>query len=60
MICYKDKTFCTFYRECKDGKTCDRSLTEDVQYQAKLWWKSNNPPICQFQNKPDCFVQSIN
>ena len=51
MICYKDITFCSFWKECKDGKTCWRALTEKVWDAAE----KEGLPICQFLDKPDCF-----
>lgn len=50
MMCYRDMTFCSFYKECAK-KDCYRALTEDVETRAKqfdLW-------ICQFVNHPKCF-----
>ena len=53
MICYGDMTFCTFWKECKDGKECNRALTEKVEQDAEKWMK--NAPICTFVEKPECF-----
>ena len=55
MICYRDKTFCNFYRRCKTGKTCHRALTQKVRIKAEEWMK--NAPICAFVDKPDCFEE---
>ena len=62
MICYKDMTFCSFWEECKEGKSCPRALTEKVEIEADRWWLSfhgstikNGAPICQFVKKPECF-----
>jgi len=53
MICYRDMTFCPFWEECKEGETCHRALTKEIQYKAdKL-----SLPICTFVDKPDCFVE---
>lgn len=30
MMCYKDKWWCSFYKDCYNAKTCDRALTEEV------------------------------
>ena len=60
MICYRDMTFCPFYKEC--GDVCNRALTPEVEKGAELWWKSfksDDPaPICQFAEKPDCCKES--
>lgn len=53
MSCYKDKTFCPFYKTCKDGAGCDRALTEEVKAAAERWMK--DAPICMFADKPDCY-----
>jgi hypothetical protein len=53
MICYRDMTFCPFYIDCKKGKKCERALTEEVRQKAAEWLE--DPPICVFANKPDCF-----
>ena len=53
MICYKDMTFCTFYKECDNAKTCHRPLTPKVAKLAEEF----GLPICQFTDKPECFVE---
>lgn len=55
MICYKDMTFCSYYKKCNDAKNCDRKLTPEVIKAAEEWMK--DPPICQFAEKPTCFVK---
>ena len=58
MICYKDKTFCPFYQNCKEGKTCDRALTPEVIDQAVKWWRGKGAPIAQYAEKPKCWKSS--
>lgn len=53
MMCYRDMTFCTFYKECSEGSGCYRALTEEVLEKAKKWMP--DPPICSFVDKPKCF-----
>jgi hypothetical protein len=64
MICYKDKTFCSFWERCRDGKECKRALTKECINQAKEWWKqftnSDDAPICQYTDKPECFESKEN
>lgn len=55
MICYKDMTFCPFYKSCKISRDCSRPLTPEVIRLAKHWWGGEDAPICQFTEKPDCF-----
>lgn len=61
MICYRDMTFCNFYKKCSRAKNCHRPLTEEVLKQAKNWWGSfqttSEPPISVYLEKPDCFKQ---
>lgn len=53
MICYRDMTFCGFWRECGAIKEtfCQRPLTEAVETNAKRV----GLPIAQFSDKPKCF-----
>ena len=61
-ICYMDKTFCKFYKDCKDGDGCVDALTEEVKQSAKKWWEGFNsinptPPIASHADKPSCFIK---
>lgn len=55
MICYKDTTFCPFHKNCDDGKTCSKALTEEVELDADMI----SLPICQFVDPPGCFKGSL-
>ena len=55
MICYRDMTFCTSWRGCKQGETCSRALTDDVEACAEKWWGKPGAPICLISGVPDCF-----
>lgn len=35
MMCYRDKTFCPFWKDCKNSGLCGRALTDDVEVGAK-------------------------
>lgn len=53
MMCYRDRIFCSFHEDCKDGKDCNRALTKEVEMDAlrkELF-------ISQFVDKPDCFEE---
>ena len=54
MICYKDVTFCNYWRECADASICNRpALTKQVEKEAE----KAGLPIASFGPvKPDCFV----
>lgn len=55
MICYRDITFCGFWENCSKGEGCSRVLTEEVIAAAEKWRGSENAPICQYVEEPDCF-----
>lgn len=55
MICYKDMTFCSYYKVCKKGFGCRRALTKEVVKRAEEWHGNTNPPISQFLETPECF-----
>ena len=66
MLCYRDRTFCSFYLDCRNanvnGGACTRPLTPEVSEAAKKWgnkiivdgerWEA---PIAQFLRKPHCW-----
>ncbi len=58
MICYKDKTFCPFYKNCKSGNNCIDALTPAVESAARRWWGGDGAPISMEANKPQCFLNS--
>lgn len=53
MICYKDMTFCAYYKSCKHGKTCHRALTDKVKDGALKAFLG----ISVFSVKPDCYEE---
>ena len=57
MLCFRDMTFCPFWRDCADGSACDRALTPKVFDQADRWWGGPEAPICEFVERPDCYVE---
>ena len=61
MLCYRDMTFCTYYKDCVDAGECPRPLTPEVQAAADKWWESfkseGGAPFSMFTNKPDCWVK---
>lgn len=64
MLCYEDKTFCEFYKDCRDQDTCSRPLTKEVEAAANEWWKSFDlpdvpTPISLYWNKPECHREQI-
>jgi len=60
MMCYRDRTWCQFWEECKDGGQCGRALTKDVKDAATRWWGNDNPPIATYVDKPECFKEKTN
>ena len=57
MLCYKDKTFCPFWKDCIDSPGCDRAFTPKVEVQAQIWWGlTNGPaPVSLYADTPDCY-----
>ena len=55
MMCFRDKTFCDFYKECKNGAECSRALTDEVKAEAVRWWGNELPPIARWTSPPHCF-----
>lgn len=53
MICYKDMTFCNYYKDCRMGNKCHRACTEEVLEAADKWWGKPGAPVCVFAKKPD-------
>lgn len=53
MFCYRDMTYCDYYRTCKDSENCHRPLTKKVKKDAEL----KNLSICQFVSKPNCYKE---
>jgi hypothetical protein len=56
MICYRDMTFCPFWRDCAKGETCPRALTDEVRESARKWLGKDHSPISQYVSEPHCFV----
>lgn len=54
-----DKTWCPFYQFCKDGATCGRAWTKEVQADAVKWWGGIDAPVAYYSNKPECFVDKV-
>jgi len=51
MMCYKDRCYCPFFKDCTQGDVCRRALTEEVLSDAMMV----NMPIDQFAERPECF-----
>ena len=53
MLCYKDRTFCSYYISCVHGSTCDRALTSEVRRRAR----EAGLDVSQFAGRPDCWKE---
>jgi hypothetical protein len=51
MLCYRDRTYCPFYNSCAKGPTCNRALTEEIEYKAQ----AAGLRVCRFIDHPECF-----
>jgi len=64
MICYKDRWWCQFYKDCKHGLDCPRALTPQIEEDADNWWKSfkieGHAPISTFITRQYCFEEKDN
>jgi len=57
MICFRDRCFCPFYKECWHGDDCRIALTSKVEKEADIWWGKPGAPIDIFVEKPICFKE---
>ena len=53
MMCYKDRVYCPFWKECKFGNGCHRALTTEVEELATQCGLL----ISRFGSKPNCFKE---
>jgi hypothetical protein len=59
MLCFMDKTYCT-YETCSKWIQCPRAFGVADKLKALAWWGKPDPPICVFADKPDCFEENEN
>lgn len=55
MLCYRDRTFCSYWRDCRHGKVCNSALTDEVAAAAD----AARLPISQFAEQPQCFLPPV-
>ena len=55
MICYKDRTFCLLWPECKHGENCPAKFDKAEQEKAFAWWGGKDAPVSFYSDKPECF-----
>lgn len=55
MICYRDKTYCSYYTDCAKGDNCRCALTPEIVEVAERI----KLPICQFAERPKCFEEIV-
>ena len=51
MLCYKDKTFCTYYETCAASEECTRKATPELLDEALAF----GLPVAVYGEKPSCF-----
>lgn len=51
MLCYKDMTFCKFYKSCISGKDCFRAYTSHVVDAAERF----EMPVSLYTVHPPCY-----
>lgn len=52
MLCYRDRTFCPYYRECAKGSDCTAALTPEIEEAARR----SGLLLASFLERPECFV----
>jgi len=55
MMCYKDKRWCSYHKNCSKGATCPDAFTDEVKARAIKWWGSKDAPVSLWTDKPNCF-----
>lgn len=45
MICYRDRSWCSFSHVCANEK-CHRHFGESELAAARSWWGGDDPPVC--------------
>jgi len=53
MICYRDKTFCPFWKDCESGEKCKIKFTEQIEKDAEEF----GLPVMVYTEKPECFIK---
>ena len=53
-MCYKDMTFCRWWRDCAKGCDCRRRLTDEVLIAAA----AAGLPVAQFSERPGCHEEA--
>lgn len=51
MMCYRDRTFCGFYTDCKYGGKCEWALTPKV----KAGVRASGFRLAEYTDKPECW-----
>ncbi len=51
---FRDRTWCTDMA-CEKFKTCDKSLTDKVDAEARTWWGKKDYPIMMFAGRIECY-----
>lgn len=55
---YKDMTFCSYYKDCKNAVRCHRPLTPEAKAAAEAWG-GPGALIAQYAAKPDCHESAV-
>lgn len=50
MICYKDRSYCSFSDECAN-KSCDRNFTDADAVALARWWGGKAAPVAYMPMK---------
>lgn len=58
MLCYKDKVWCTYYKECSEGESCPKAFTPTIKKEALTWWGESDGTalVSCYVDVPHCFI----
>ena len=55
MTYYRNMTFCPFWRKCRKGKGCLKSLTDIIKSAHAEW--GNGSTLAQYRKLPKCYKE---
>jgi hypothetical protein len=53
MICYLDRTFCSYHEDCSEGISCPRAYTSEIHRKAQ----EEKLLVSLYGAKPECFKE---
>lgn len=53
MLCYKNRTFCPYYKTCYYGQVCSSALTPKIRVEAQ----QAKQALSQYISEPPCYIE---